>query len=38
VARALELLQAEIDVNLALLGRAGVAELDRSAVTFSPDH
>jgi len=32
VSRALELLRNEIDVNLALLGRAGVKELDRSAV------
>jgi L-lactate dehydrogenase (cytochrome) len=35
VARALELLHTEIDVSLALLGRAGVGELDRSAVMFS---
>ncbi|HZP87548.1 MAG TPA: alpha-hydroxy acid oxidase [Burkholderiales bacterium] len=32
VRRALEMLRNEIDVNLALLGRAGVKELDRSAV------
>ncbi|MCW5619503.1 MAG: alpha-hydroxy-acid oxidizing protein [Burkholderiales bacterium] len=33
VSKALELLRNEIDVNLALLGRAGVEELDASAVT-----
>jgi L-lactate dehydrogenase (cytochrome) len=33
VRKALELLRAEIDVNLALLGRAGVKDLDRSAVS-----
>jgi L-lactate dehydrogenase (cytochrome) len=35
VARALELLRGEIDVNLALLGRAGVTQLDRTAVTWA---
>ena len=33
VRKALDLLRAEIDVNLALLGRAGVKDLDRSAVS-----
>ena len=33
VRKALELLRAEIDVNLALLGRAGVKDLDRSAIS-----
>ena len=33
VSKALELLRNEIDVNLALLGRAGVGELDASAVS-----
>jgi len=33
VSKALELIYNEIDVNLALLGRAGVKELDRSAVS-----
>ncbi|MCC7547412.1 MAG: alpha-hydroxy-acid oxidizing protein [Burkholderiales bacterium] len=33
VSKALELMHDEIDVNLALLGRAGVKELDRSAVS-----
>ncbi len=35
VRKALELLRAEIDVNLALLGRAGVKDLDRSAVGWA---
>jgi L-lactate dehydrogenase (cytochrome) len=35
VRKALELLRAEIDVNLALLGRAGVKDLDRSAVSWA---
>ncbi|HXV09088.1 MAG TPA: alpha-hydroxy acid oxidase [Burkholderiales bacterium] len=35
VRKALELLRAEIDVNLALLGRAGVRDLDRSAVSWT---
>ncbi len=34
VSKALELFRNEIDVNLALLGRAGVKELDRSAVSW----
>jgi len=34
VRKALELLRGEIDVSLALLGRAGVKELDRSAVSW----
>ncbi len=33
--RALEIFRSEIDVNLALLGRAGVKELDRTAVTWA---
>jgi L-lactate dehydrogenase (cytochrome) len=36
VRTALEMLRNEIDVNLALLGRAGVKELDRSAVRWLP--
>jgi L-lactate dehydrogenase (cytochrome) len=35
VDRALEIFRNEIDVNLALLGRAGVKELDRTAVTWA---
>jgi L-lactate dehydrogenase (cytochrome) len=35
VRRVLEMLRTEIDVNLALLGRAGVRELDRSAIGWS---
>ncbi|HEY7760413.1 MAG TPA: alpha-hydroxy acid oxidase [Burkholderiales bacterium] len=35
VRKALELLRAEIDVNLALLGRAGVKDLDRSVVSWA---
>jgi L-lactate dehydrogenase (cytochrome) len=35
VSRALEILRNEIDVNLALLGRAGIKELDRTAVAFA---
>jgi L-lactate dehydrogenase (cytochrome) len=35
VSRALELFRAEIDVSLALLGRAGVKQLDRTAVTWA---
>lgn len=35
VRRVLEMLRTEIDVNLALLGRAGVKELDRSAIGWS---
>jgi L-lactate dehydrogenase (cytochrome) len=35
VTRALEMFRNEIDVNLALLGRAGVKELDRTAVTWA---
>lgn len=34
VARAIEMLRNEVDVNLALLGRAGIKELDRSAVRW----
>lgn len=34
VARAVEMLRTEVDVNLALLGRAGIKELDRSAVRW----
>jgi L-lactate dehydrogenase (cytochrome) len=34
VRKVLELLRTEIDVNLALLGRAGVKDLDRSAVSW----
>jgi len=34
VTRALAILREEVDVGLALLGRAGLAELDRSAVVF----
>jgi L-lactate dehydrogenase (cytochrome) len=34
VSKALELLRNEIDLNLALLGRAGVGELDRTALTW----
>jgi len=37
VSKALELLRNEIDVNLALLGRAGVKDLDPSAVSWIPD-
>ena len=37
VSKALELLHAEIDVNLALLGRAGVKEMDRSAASWLAD-
>ncbi len=37
VSKALELLRNEIDVNLALLGRAGVKELDPSAVCWVAD-
>ena len=35
VRKALEILRNEIDVNLALLGRAGVSELDRTALTWA---
>jgi L-lactate dehydrogenase (cytochrome) len=35
VDRALEIFRNEIDVNLALLGRAGVKELDRTAVAWA---
>jgi L-lactate dehydrogenase (cytochrome) len=35
VRKVLELLRTEIDVNLALLGRAGVKDLDRSAVSWA---
>ena len=35
VRRALEIFRNEIDVNLALLGRAGVSELDRTALTWA---
>ena len=35
VERALAIFRNEIDVNLALLGRAGVKELDRTAVTWA---
>jgi isopentenyl diphosphate isomerase/L-lactate dehydrogenase-like FMN-dependent dehydrogenase len=35
VSRALEILRSEIDVSLALLGRAGVAELDTTAITWA---
>jgi len=35
VGRALEIFRNEIDVNLALLGRAGIRELDRTAVAFA---
>ena len=35
VERALEIFRNEIDVNLALLGRAGVKQLDRTAVTWA---
>jgi L-lactate dehydrogenase (cytochrome) len=34
VRKVLDLLRTEIDVNLALLGRAGVKDLDRSAVSW----
>jgi L-lactate dehydrogenase (cytochrome) len=34
VRKALDILRAEIDISLALLGRAGVKELDRSAVSW----
>jgi isopentenyl diphosphate isomerase/L-lactate dehydrogenase-like FMN-dependent dehydrogenase len=36
VAKALEIFRSEIDVSLALLGRAGVHELDRAAVAWAP--
>jgi len=35
VSKTLELLRNEIDLNLALLGRAGVGELDRTALTWA---
>jgi isopentenyl diphosphate isomerase/L-lactate dehydrogenase-like FMN-dependent dehydrogenase len=35
VRRALEIFHSEIDVGLALLGRAGVRELDRTAITWA---
>jgi isopentenyl diphosphate isomerase/L-lactate dehydrogenase-like FMN-dependent dehydrogenase len=35
VTRALELFRSEIDVSLALLGRAGVKQLDRTAITWA---
>jgi L-lactate dehydrogenase (cytochrome) len=35
VRKALDILRAEIDVSLALLGRAGVKQLDRSAVSWA---
>ena len=35
VRRVLEMLRTEIDVNLALLGRAGVKELDRTAIGWA---
>jgi len=35
VERALEIFRNEIDVNLALLGRAGVKELDRTAIAWA---
>jgi L-lactate dehydrogenase (cytochrome) len=35
VRKALDILHAEIDVGLALLGRAGIKELDRSAVSWT---
>jgi L-lactate dehydrogenase (cytochrome) len=35
VQRTLEIFRNEIDVNLALLGRAGIRELDRTAVAFA---
>jgi len=35
VERALEIFRNEIDVNLALLGHAGIQELDRTAVTWA---
>jgi len=35
VRRVLEMLRTEIDVNLALLGRAGVKDLDRTAIGWS---
>src|SRR5690606_26168835 len=37
VSKVLELLRNEIDVNLALIGRAGIKELDRSAVSWIAD-
>ena len=35
VARALEIYRTEIDTSLALLGRAGVAELDRTTIAWA---
>jgi isopentenyl diphosphate isomerase/L-lactate dehydrogenase-like FMN-dependent dehydrogenase len=35
VDRVLEIFRSEIDVGLALLGRAGVKELDRTAVAWA---
>ncbi len=37
VRKALEILRSEIDVNLALMGRAGVGDLDPSAVSLAPE-